>query len=76
VRRSPRISFRASAGLFLVHRRARTSPDAELARQAEGTLDEVGALSAEELADLVAYVTSRPRRVSLRKSVALPTRQV
>jgi NADP-dependent 3-hydroxy acid dehydrogenase YdfG len=50
--------------------------DAELSRQVEGMLDEVGALSAEELADLVAYVTSRPRRVNLRQIVALPTRQV
>ncbi|OUD00281.1 hypothetical protein CA983_26430 [Streptomyces swartbergensis] len=50
--------------------------DAELARQVEGMLDEVGALSAEELADLVVYVTSRPRRVNLRQIVALPTRQV
>jgi NADP-dependent 3-hydroxy acid dehydrogenase YdfG len=50
--------------------------DAELARQVEGMLDEVGALSAEELADLVAYATSRPRRVNLRQIVALPTRQV
>lgn len=49
--------------------------DAELSRQVEGMLDAVGALSAEELADLVAYVTSRPRRVNLRQIVALPTRQ-
>ncbi|MFH9064662.1 SDR family oxidoreductase [Streptomyces coeruleorubidus] len=50
--------------------------DAELARQVAGIVDEVGALSAEEIADLVAYVTSRPRRVNLRQIVALPTRQV
>jgi NADP-dependent 3-hydroxy acid dehydrogenase YdfG len=50
--------------------------DAELARQVAGIVDEVGALSAEELADLVAYATSRPRRVNLRQIVALPTRQV
>jgi NADP-dependent 3-hydroxy acid dehydrogenase YdfG len=50
--------------------------DADLSRQVEGMLDEVGALSAEELADLVAYATSRPRRVNLRQIVALPTRQV
>ncbi|CAL9476072.1 MULTISPECIES: SDR family oxidoreductase [Streptomyces] len=49
--------------------------DAELSRQVEGMLDAVGALSAEELADLVAYATSRPRRVNLRQIVALPTRQ-
>ncbi|WP_369194416.1 SDR family oxidoreductase [Streptomyces djakartensis] len=50
--------------------------DAELSRQVEDMLDEVGALSAEELADLVAYAASRPRRVNLRQIVALPTRQV
>ncbi|MEV5428644.1 SDR family oxidoreductase [Streptomyces sp. NPDC052701] len=50
--------------------------DAELARQVQDMLDAVGALSAEELADLVAYATSRPRRVNLRQIVALPTRQV
>ena len=50
--------------------------DADLSRQVEGMLDEVGALSAEELADLVAYATSRPRRVNLRQIIALPTRQV
>ncbi|MDT0388609.1 SDR family oxidoreductase [Streptomyces sp. DSM 41921] len=49
--------------------------DAELSRQVEDMLDAVGALSAEELADLVAYATSRPRRVNLRQIVALPTRQ-
>jgi NADP-dependent 3-hydroxy acid dehydrogenase YdfG len=38
-------------------------------------LEAVGALSAEELADVVAYATSRPRRVNLRQIVALPTRQ-
>lgn len=50
--------------------------DADLSQQVEGMLDEVGALSAEELADLVAYATSRPRRVNLRQIIALPTRQV
>ncbi|MET9759716.1 SDR family oxidoreductase [Streptomyces sp. NPDC006372] len=49
--------------------------DAELSQEVEGMLDAVGALSAEELADLVAYATSRPRRVNLRQIVALPTRQ-
>ncbi|MFF7312968.1 SDR family NAD(P)-dependent oxidoreductase [Streptomyces sp. NPDC008137] len=49
--------------------------DAELARQVQDMRDQVGALSAEELADLVAYTTSRPRRVNLRQIVALPTRQ-
>jgi NADP-dependent 3-hydroxy acid dehydrogenase YdfG len=50
--------------------------DAELSRAVDGMLEAVGALSAEELADVVAYATSRPRRVNLRQIVALPTRQV
>jgi NADP-dependent 3-hydroxy acid dehydrogenase YdfG len=49
--------------------------DAELSRAVDGMLEAVGALSAEELADVVAYATSRPRRVNLRQIVALPTRQ-
>lgn len=38
-----------------------------------GTLDE---LTAEDIAELIAYTTSRPKRVNLRQIVALPTRQV
>ncbi|MEU9832415.1 SDR family oxidoreductase [Streptosporangium sp. NPDC048047] len=45
----------------------------------EGLLKEMaaalGSLSAGEIADLVAYVTSRPRHVNLRQIVVLPTRQ-
>ncbi|MGV9536424.1 SDR family oxidoreductase [Streptosporangium sandarakinum] len=37
--------------------------------------DALGSLSADEIADLVAYVTSRPRHVNLRQIVVLPTRQ-
>jgi NADP-dependent 3-hydroxy acid dehydrogenase YdfG len=36
----------------------------------------VGRLSSEELGDVVAYATSRPRHVNLRQIVVLPTRQV
>jgi len=39
-------------------------------------IDAVGSLAAEELADVVAYVTSRPRHVNLRQIVVQPTRQV
>ncbi|MFD9732980.1 SDR family oxidoreductase [Umezawaea sp. NPDC059074] len=39
-------------------------------------IDSVGSLAAEELADVVAYVTSRPRHVNLRQIVVQPTRQV
>lgn len=34
-----------------------------------------GSLSSEEIADLVGYLTSRPRHVNLRQVVVLPTRQ-
>lgn len=37
--------------------------------------DAIGALSAEEIADLVGYVTSRPRHVNLRQIIVMPTRQ-
>lgn len=49
--------------------------NAELSEQVEDMLQAVGALSAEELADVVAYATSRPRHVNLRQIMALPTRQ-
>jgi NADP-dependent 3-hydroxy acid dehydrogenase YdfG len=37
--------------------------------------DLVGPLSADEIADIVGYVTSRPRHINLRQVVVLPTRQ-
>ncbi|MFF4342844.1 SDR family oxidoreductase [Kitasatospora sp. NPDC001540] len=37
--------------------------------------DAIGSLAAADVADLVAYVTSRPRHVNLRQLVVLPTRQ-
>ncbi|MFF8728268.1 SDR family oxidoreductase [Streptomyces sp. NPDC015171] len=48
---------------------------AELTGQLDGMLAEVGALSAAEVADVVAYVTSRARHVNLRQIMVLPTRQ-
>lgn len=46
-----------------------------LSQQVDDMVQAVGTLSAEELADVVAYATSRPRHVNLRQIVALPTRQ-
>ncbi|WP_405644999.1 SDR family oxidoreductase [Streptomyces sp. NBC_00019] len=46
-----------------------------LREQLGGMVDAVGTLSAEEVADVVAYVTSRPRHVNLRQIMVLPTRQ-
>ncbi|MCG7209983.1 SDR family oxidoreductase [Streptomyces arenae] len=43
--------------------------------QVDGMLAAMGSLSAADLADLVGYVTSRPRHVNLSQVVALPTRQ-
>ncbi|MER6279888.1 MULTISPECIES: SDR family oxidoreductase [unclassified Streptomyces] len=47
----------------------------ELAGQLDGMFDAIGGLAAAEVADVVAYVTSRPRHVNLRQIVVLPTRQ-
>ncbi|MER6068740.1 SDR family oxidoreductase [Streptomyces sp. NPDC001817] len=47
----------------------------ELSGQLDGMLEAIGALSAAEVADVVAYATSRPRHVNLRQIVVLPTRQ-
>ncbi|WP_327717522.1 SDR family oxidoreductase [Streptomyces sp. NBC_00490] len=46
-----------------------------LREQIGGMIDAVGTLSAEEVADVVAYVASRPRHVNLRQIMVLPTRQ-
>lgn len=47
----------------------------ELSGQLDGMFDALGGLASEEVADVVAYVASRPRRVNLRQIVVLPTRQ-
>ncbi|MFC3572773.1 SDR family oxidoreductase [Streptomyces yaanensis] len=49
--------------------------NAELAQQLDGMFGALGPLACEDIADLVAYVTSRPRHVNLRQVIALPTRQ-
>jgi len=49
--------------------------NAELAQQLDGMFGALGPLASEDIADLVAYVTSRPRHVNLRQVIALPTRQ-
>jgi NADP-dependent 3-hydroxy acid dehydrogenase YdfG len=46
-----------------------------LQEQVAGMVEALGSLSAEEVADVVAYVSSRPRHVNLRQIMVLPTRQ-
>ncbi|MGW2639358.1 SDR family oxidoreductase [Streptomyces sp. NPDC001348] len=48
---------------------------AELSGQLDGMLEAMGALTSEEVADVIAYATSRPRHVNLRQIMVLPTRQ-
>ncbi|OKI95205.1 short-chain dehydrogenase [Streptomyces sp. CB01249] len=50
--------------------------NAELSGQLDGMFDALGGLSSEEIADLIAYTTSRARHINLRQLVVLPTRQV
>ncbi|MDH6518576.1 NADP-dependent 3-hydroxy acid dehydrogenase YdfG [Streptomyces sp. SAI-208] len=50
--------------------------DAGLREQIGGLVEATGSLAAAELADVVAYVTSRPRHVNLRQVMVLPTAQV
>ncbi|MFF9816357.1 SDR family oxidoreductase [Streptomyces sp. NPDC014006] len=47
----------------------------ELATQLDGMFEALGGLAAEEVADVVAYVTSRARHINLRQIMVLPTRQ-
>ncbi|MEU6354474.1 SDR family oxidoreductase [Streptomyces sp. NPDC047072] len=47
-----------------------------LREQVDGMVEALGTLAPADLADLVAYATSRPRHVNLRQLVVLPTRQV
>ncbi|MGW2747926.1 SDR family oxidoreductase [Streptomyces sp. NPDC001450] len=49
--------------------------NAELSGQLDGMLAAIGSLAATEVADVVAYATSRPRHVNLRQIMVLPTRQ-
>lgn len=49
--------------------------NAELTGRLDGMFAELGVLSAAEIADVVAYATSRPRHVNLRQIMVLPTRQ-
>jgi NADP-dependent 3-hydroxy acid dehydrogenase YdfG len=48
---------------------------AELSGQLDGMLEAMGALTSEEVADVIAYAISRPRHVNLRQIMVLPTRQ-
>ncbi|WP_328399815.1 SDR family oxidoreductase [Streptomyces sp. NBC_00390] len=47
----------------------------ELSGQLDTMVQEVGLLSSDDIADLIAYTTSRARHVNLRQVVVLPTRQ-
>jgi len=47
----------------------------ELSGQLDGMFEVLGGLSADEIADLVGYVASRPRHVNLRQIIVQPTRQ-
>ncbi|MFE3035903.1 SDR family oxidoreductase [Streptomyces canus] len=47
-----------------------------LREQVGGMVEAIGTLTAAELADVVAYVTSRPRHINLRQVMVLPTAQV
>lgn len=49
--------------------------NAEATSQLDGMFAALGGLSSEDIADLIAYITSRPAQVNLRQVVILPTRQ-
>ncbi|MFF2552801.1 SDR family oxidoreductase [Nocardia sp. NPDC058058] len=49
--------------------------NAELSEGLDGMFSYLDALSAGDIADLIAYTTSRPRHVNLRQIIALPTQQ-
>ncbi|MEU6843751.1 SDR family oxidoreductase [Streptomyces sp. NPDC046716] len=49
--------------------------NADLSAQLDGMFEALAGLTADDIADLIAYTASRPRRVNLRQVIALPTRQ-
>ncbi|MEV1022381.1 SDR family oxidoreductase [Streptomyces sp. NPDC050264] len=49
--------------------------NAELSGQLDGMFEALTGLASDDIADLIAYTTSRPRHVNLRQAVLLPTRQ-
>ncbi|RDI61590.1 SDR family oxidoreductase [Nocardia pseudobrasiliensis] len=49
--------------------------NSELSDQLDGMFSAMDALTAADIADLIAYTTSRPARVNLRQAVILPTQQ-
>ncbi|MFI6879362.1 SDR family oxidoreductase [Streptomyces sp. NPDC050400] len=49
--------------------------NAELSGQLNGMFEALIGLSSDDVADLIAYTTSRPRHVNLRQAIVLPTRQ-
>ncbi|MGW6704418.1 SDR family oxidoreductase [Streptomyces sp. NPDC054956] len=46
-----------------------------LSDELQGMFDAIGSLAAEEIADIVGFVATRPRHVNLRQVIVLPTRQ-
>ncbi|MCX5196078.1 SDR family oxidoreductase [Streptomyces sp. NBC_00249] len=46
-----------------------------LSQELQGMFEAIGGLSADEIADVVGFVTSRPPHVNLRQVIVLPTRQ-
>lgn len=49
--------------------------NSDLTAQLDGMVAATGAPASEEIADLIAYTTSRARHINLRQVVVLPTRQ-
>ncbi|MFE6893534.1 SDR family oxidoreductase [Streptomyces sp. NPDC057694] len=49
--------------------------NADLSAELDGMFEALAGLTSDDIADLIAYTTSRPRRVNLRQVIALPTRQ-
>jgi NADP-dependent 3-hydroxy acid dehydrogenase YdfG len=48
----------------------------DITSELETWFDGVGRLTSAEIADVVGFVTSRPKHVNLRQVLVLPTRQV
>jgi NADP-dependent 3-hydroxy acid dehydrogenase YdfG len=50
--------------------------NSDLTQALDGMFEAMEAMTSQDIADLVGYVTSRPARVNLRQVIVLPTRQV
>ncbi|WP_433217919.1 SDR family oxidoreductase [Microtetraspora malaysiensis] len=49
--------------------------NAELTEQLDGMFEALTALTADEIADLIAYTVSRAKHINLRQTIVLPTTQ-